>query len=218
MRLSVYTHKTAVSATSPAAGADGKAKESLVCHLDDDAKMLGFYPLQDFMTLQVVDTNPSRVRGAFTDTSLVEKYEMPDEEYAKRQDSVLAFKMRNKLGRFSDAASASVSTKSDDASTNPVPTSIQVGARCQVLPDPSAPADGAFAKRGTVRFVGATEFKPGVWVGVEYDEPVGKHDGSVAGVRYFECGSRRGVMVRPARVEVGDFPEEDPFADEEMEM
>lgn len=39
------------------------------------------------------------------------------------------------------------------------------------------------SKPGTLRFFGNTEFAPGDWCGVELDDPLGKNDGSVSGVR-----------------------------------
>ena len=55
----------------------------------------------------------------------------------------------------------------------------------------------------------------GWWIGVQYDEPVGKNDGSVKGVTYFECTTGYGGMLRPNKVKVGDFPEIDEFASED---
>jgi tubulin-folding cofactor B len=99
------------------------------------------------------------------------------------------------------------------------------------------------SKRGWIRFVGETEFAKGVWVGVEYDEPRGKNDGSyvarlayiqslswdcrltavcrvtyrVAGKRYFEAKPNYGGFVKPELVQAGEqFVEKDPFNDEEM--
>lgn len=40
-------------------------------------------------------------------------------------------------------------------------------------------------KSGFLRFCGATQFAPGIWAGVELDEPEGKNDGSVQGISYF---------------------------------
>ena len=82
---------------------------------------------------------------------------------------------------------------------------LQVGARCEVTS-----AEGG--KRGTVRYVGKCEGLPlGWWVGVEYDEPVGRNDGCVKGRRLFECAPGYGAIVRPNLVATGDYP---PFDDD----
>ena len=64
---------------------------------------------------------------------------------------------------------------------------------------------------GVIRFVGATDFAPGRWYGIECDEPVGKNDGSVQGKAYFPCQPRHGIFcpasqisLKPQPVRVGD--------------
>ncbi|THH16685.1 hypothetical protein EW146_g3994 [Bondarzewia mesenterica] len=167
--------------------------------LDDDQRPLGFYDIHDFQLLRVEDTNPSvTFTGQLTDVSAVEKFELSDEQYAQRQDSVLAYKQRHKVGRFAP--------KDQPPQTSVPIVNISVGSRCQV-----ESTEEGFHKRGTVRFVGPTKFGTtgGIWVGVEYDEPFGKNDGSVQGERYFLCRPKYGVFVKPDKVQVGDFPEEE---------
>ncbi|KAF3766076.1 hypothetical protein M406DRAFT_97457 [Cryphonectria parasitica EP155] len=64
-------------------------------------------------------------------------------------------------------------------------------------------ADG---RNAILRFVGETEFAPGVWVGCELDDGSGKNDGSVQGERYFECDMGHGMFVRPSAVTVLSQP------------
>lgn len=40
------------------------------------------------------------------------------------------------------------------------------------------------SKAGTLQYIGVTDFAPGVWAGVELDDPLGKNDGSVDGKRF----------------------------------
>jgi tubulin-folding cofactor B len=85
---------------------------------------------------------------------------------------------------------------------------IQIGQRCQVHPG---------SRRGVVSYVGLVPELPGggYWVGVTFDEPVGKTDGSVPcsngkkDKRYFTAMPQYGSFIRGKNVEVGDFPERD---------
>uniref|UniRef100_A0A8B9RYU5 CAP-Gly domain containing linker protein 1 n=1 Tax=Accipiter nisus TaxID=211598 RepID=A0A8B9RYU5_9AVES len=55
-------------------------------------------------------------------------------------------------------------------------------------------------KPGFIQFLGETQFAPGQWAGIVLDEPIGKNDGSVAGVRYFQCEPLRGIFTRPSKL------------------
>uniref|UniRef100_A0AAR2K296 Kinesin family member 13A n=1 Tax=Pygocentrus nattereri TaxID=42514 RepID=A0AAR2K296_PYGNA len=74
------------------------------------------------------------------------------------------------------------------------------GAPVAQLPDWMAPGEQVWVgtRSGTVHYVGGVEFAQGIWVGVELDRAVGKHNGTVQGRVYFRCASGHGVFVRPA--------------------
>ncbi|XP_007894635.1 CAP-Gly domain-containing linker protein 2 isoform X3 [Callorhinchus milii] len=55
-------------------------------------------------------------------------------------------------------------------------------------------------KPGAIQFLGETQFAPGKWAGVVLDELVGKNDGSVGGVRYFQCEALQGIFTRPSKL------------------
>lgn len=183
--------------------------------------------------------------------SQVEKFELSDDAYAKRTgsritplshpiasyiyhadiftDSVLAYKQQLKIGRFAPPSDNPTSNDTADVGL----LEIAIGARCEV-----ESAEEGLHKRGTVRFVGQTAFSnSGIWIGIEYDEPIGRNDGScvnlfllisdddddvascrVQGKRYFTCRPNYGVFVRSDRVTVGDFPVEELNFDDDEEM
>ena len=92
---------------------------------------------------------------------------------------------------------------------------IKIDARCCLANEPT--------RRGIVRFIGTIASLPGPhdapWIGVALYEPFGKNDGSINGERFFQCEKNHGVIVRPERVQIGDYPElgleeEDPDMEE----
>ncbi|KAL2753692.1 hypothetical protein ACRALDRAFT_1077363 [Sodiomyces alcalophilus JCM 7366] len=170
---------------------------------DEDGTHLTSFPLAPYAELHVVDVRPAAARVNYNDTSGVEKYVLPEEEYEKKTDSVLAWKKAQKLGRFDPNAPSLEQARIAAHEQEIQRRGIQVGKRCRV--------GGEDDRRGVIRYVGEVAEIPnslGAWVGVQLDEPVGKNDGSIGGKRYWgeESQMKHGVFVRPERVEVGDWP------------
>jgi len=190
---------------------DGKELLELI----DNNRMLGFYSVESGMEIHIIDTDPFSLSrgGGLTDTSLVEKYKMSDEDYDKRQNTLRSFMKAKKAEdpnfRLSVGSTpmfggggASKSTASDEIIPIYGPDSVDgilSGSRCEVMPG---------RRRGTVKFVGEIEGLRGggFWVGVEFDEPVGLCDGKCKGVEIFECKPNYGSFTRGKNVTIGEFP------------
>ena len=183
---------------------------------DDKATLLSAYNshLRPYITLYVDDSRPESERVQI-DTN-AEHFTLSNEEYESRPDTVLAWKRSQKLGRFDPDRETTLRSLADSVTKSHQSQieekGVMLGARCMVGEDSQ--------RRGTVRFIGPVDDLPGggLWVGVQYDEPVGKNDGSIAGKRYFDAGKNRGGFARPERVVVGDFPEEDILNSEDEEI
>ena len=57
---------------------------------------------------------------------------------------------------------------------------------------------------GILKYIGRTHFADGEWCGILLDEPCGKNDGSVRGVRYFRCRNKHGIFVHSHKVKCAD--------------
>ena len=200
----------------------------VVCEMSDNNRMLGFYSPVSGNEIHVIDTDPFSLsrNGGLTDTSLVEKYRISDENYDKRTNTIRQY-MKDQRKKDPNFKMKPMSTPATAAAAGgaaagflpgeltvggppPGPESVEgiaVGARCEVMPG---------ARRGCVKFVGESEaLKAGFWVGVQFDEPLGRNDGSVKGVRLFECPPGFGGFVLGKNIKCGDFPERDLLDEDE---
>lgn len=183
--------------------------DSFLQKMDDNEALLGSYPVDDNCRIHVIDRSGGQM-GEFTDVSKVEKFELSDDAYDKRTDTARSFMKKQRVGRFNEEEMAKKKAEhaAREEEMKAAADAISVGSRCQVQ------VPGQATRLGTVMYVGTTDFKPGYWVGVKYDEPLGKHNGTVEGKQYFECENKYGAFVKPLNVTVGDFPEEDYGLDE----
>ncbi|CAB4406259.1 unnamed protein product [Rhizophagus irregularis] len=158
--------------------------DTMITSIEGDNYMIGDFPVNNFMTLKVNDANPNIIKTNLQIYHLWKNMNYPTMNMLNDQTRCLH-----------------LSNTFEEEAKN-----IKVGDRCEV--DFGEGNEEGLKRRGIVKFVGETKFKPGYWVGVQYDEPVGKHDGTVQGEKYFESPPKHGAFVRPNKVKVGDYPEE----------
>ncbi|KAK2787435.1 hypothetical protein FQN53_005172 [Emmonsiellopsis sp. PD_33] len=198
--------------------------------VEGDDRVVGDWGLGRGCEFEIHDSRPPAARPNFSDLSSVQKYTLPTSTYESLSNTVLSWKKNQKLGRFDPNALSPEQILEQQAKKDQEEIGqrgIQLSKRAIILP-----SNPPHIRRGTIRFVGPVPsipvpgVKPGteipdsaapIWVGIELDEPTGKNDGSVAGQRYFTCLEKRGVFVKPEKVEVGDFPPLDLGLDEDME-
>lgn len=54
--------------------------------------------------------------------------------------------------------------------------------------------------KGSIRFVGPTYFGPHLWYGVQLDSKLGRSNGMVQSMRYFQCTPNHGIFVREEKL------------------
>ena len=169
--------------------------------LDNDSQLGSFNP-QDFYTIHIIDLDPATVN--YDNLEDVPKYQISEEDYNSRDVTFRKFK--EEMKKNNPDLMKPNKTEVDDEYQADAAKEMEIGHRCRI---------NVGDKRGTIRFVGKmSTFKPGWWVGIELDEPLGKNDGSHGGCKYFECSANKGIFVRPNAIEVGNFRPVDEDPDE----
>lgn len=147
--------------------------------VEDESKTLADFGLVNLQVLHVVDTDPSNYVLSTQVGEAPAPFVLSAEKEAARAEVMKIAKEQKALA--------------DDSKS----LRVKVDDRCMVM----GPTGSTDAPRvGTVAYIGDVSWAAGVWVGVKFDEPLGKNDGSVKGTRYFECAANHGSFVKPASV------------------
>ena len=184
------------------------AEENPIGIMPDDSAILSSYGPQEMWTIHVIDAaGTEQTERQYEDLSQVEKYQISETEYNKRDDTFRKFKA-NKM-KYDPNFAAALNSKKIPADFCQVEAeAIILNIRCQLN------IGGA---RGNVKFTGKVPgLGGGYWVGIQLDEPTGDCDGSHKGKKHFECQNGFGKFCRPTDIQTGDFPPLDDF-DEDLD-
>ncbi|XP_020620574.1 CAP-Gly domain-containing linker protein 3-like [Orbicella faveolata] len=141
--------------------------------------------------------------GIFAPLSKITKADSIQKQQTPSNSRIAQAQVSQSSSRASSRSNSRPNSRPSSRSNSPAPSSrvngtdeslgFQIGDNVMV----------AGQKNGVVRFIGRTQFASGMWLGIELDQPVGKNDGSVAGVRYFDCKPSHGVFAPPSKVTKG---------------
>ena len=150
----------------------------------------------------------------FDDLSKVEKYEISEADYDKRNDTVRAFKKRMQAAGHPQFQNAQGEDTYQDYMKEEAEAmftaELTTGQRCEL---------SVGGRRGEVKYIGKVSgMGAGFWVGVQLDEPTGDSDGSFKGTKFFESTDKSATFVRPNELAIGDYPEKDIFDEDEDEI
>ncbi len=176
--------------------------------ISNDDFTLGNYQIEDFDFIHVIDNNAHSilVQNDFDDVSTVKKYEISEEEYNKREDSVRKF--RKKLQ--TDPEYIKMIKENKGETYEEEASKLEIGKRCIL-------GDGI--RRGEIKYIGLiSSLGYGFFVGVKLDDPLGDSDGTSKNKKLFECDKNFGIFVRPNYVKMGDFPPVNEFNEFEDEI
>ena len=197
---------------------NGDIKVVMPSRMSKDTHILSPEGSNKIESITVEDTNASSMTNQLkndisngTDVS----FKLSDEDYAARSSSVLQWKKDNQLGRFDPKYQAK--REEELKAQDDIVSELVLNERCSVntndLPE----------RRGWLQFLGKV---PGIsaedtWCGVEFDEPLGKNNGTFGGVTYFgPVGQKYGAFVKPVFVKTGKeyTPIELDFSDSDDEI
>ena len=133
--------------------------------------------------IQLASNNLIKVQGTGI-VGDVPKYEIEEDAYNQREDTFRKWKQQNKLNEEHSEGSV-------------LECQWKVGDKVQVRTP-------HMVKKGVVRYIGQVDFTSGLMIGVEYAEPLGKHDGTIADKTYFKCRNKHGAFVKSSIVEEQD--------------
>lgn len=141
--------------------------DKLVACLSNDDAELGSYAIKDNMRIHVIDN----VQHFLSEES-VEKFELTHKQYDQRRNTVRDYLKSNNLGKYNEEEMRAIEErkKQEEAEQQEKADAINIGDRCLVTT--KGPR-----RIGTVMYKGTFHMKPGIFVGVKFDEPLGIHDG-----------------------------------------